>query len=183
LKISSGFALCIEALAWIAASRRHAARAMTLLGAAAAAWASIPATLPAPLGRHHDTALATARAALTDAAQRAAFEKGNSVRPADAVAIALGEPPGPDPRPGTGRAAELPGPLTRRERDVAALVARGLSNRQIAGELVISARTAETHVQHIMDKRGFNTRTQIAAWSAGSQEGGTRPSRPRLRAA
>ena len=43
----------------------------------------------------------------------------------------------------------------------------GLSNSQIAAELVISARTVETHVQHIMDKLGFRTRAQIAAWSAG----------------
>jgi DNA-binding NarL/FixJ family response regulator len=49
---------------------------------------------------------------------------------------------------------------------VAALMARGMSNRQIAAALVISARTAETHVQHIMDKLGFHTRAQIAAWSA-----------------
>jgi len=49
---------------------------------------------------------------------------------------------------------------------VAALVARGLSNSQIAVTLVISARTVETHVQHIMDKLGFSTRAQIAAWSA-----------------
>jgi DNA-binding NarL/FixJ family response regulator len=50
--------------------------------------------------------------------------------------------------------------------DVAALVARGLSNTQIAGELVISVRTVDTHVQHILDKLGFSTRAQIAAWSA-----------------
>ena len=46
------------------------------------------------------------------------------------------------------------------------LVARGMSNSQIAGELVISVRTVETHVQHILDKLGFSTRAQIAAWSA-----------------
>jgi non-specific serine/threonine protein kinase len=45
-------------------------------------------------------------------------------------------------------------------------VARGLSNGEIAAELVISARTVETHVQHIMDKLGVGTRAQIAAWSA-----------------
>jgi non-specific serine/threonine protein kinase len=50
---------------------------------------------------------------------------------------------------------------------VAALVEGGLSNGQIAAELVISARTVETHVQHIMDKLGFRKRAQIAAWSAG----------------
>jgi len=56
--------------------------------------------------------------------------------------------------------------LTQREQDVAALVARGLSNGQIAATLVISARTVETHVEHIMDKLGVSTRAQIAAWAA-----------------
>ena len=49
---------------------------------------------------------------------------------------------------------------------MAALVAQGMSNSQIAASLVISVRTVETHVQHIMDKLGCSTRAQIAAWSA-----------------
>jgi len=56
-------------------------------------------------------------------------------------------------------------PLTRRERDVAALVARGHSNRRIAEELVISERTAANHVEHILGKLGFHARAQIAAWA------------------
>jgi non-specific serine/threonine protein kinase len=54
----------------------------------------------------------------------------------------------------------------RWEQEVAALVARGMSNGQIAAMLVISARTVETHVQHIMDKLGVSARAQIAAWAA-----------------
>lgn len=50
---------------------------------------------------------------------------------------------------------------------MASLVASGLSNREIAASLVISARTAETHVQHIMGKLGFTSRAQIAAWASG----------------
>jgi DNA-binding CsgD family transcriptional regulator/tetratricopeptide (TPR) repeat protein len=60
------------------------------------------------------------------------------------------------------------GPLTRREGEIAALIARGLTNRQIAATLHISERTAENHVQHILTKLGLHTRTQIALWSAGS---------------
>jgi len=56
-------------------------------------------------------------------------------------------------------------PLTRREREVAALVAQGLSNRQIAAAAHISERTAESHVQHILVKLGLGSRTQIAAWA------------------
>src|SRR5262249_29619748 len=56
--------------------------------------------------------------------------------------------------------------LTRRERAVATMVARGMSNRDIATELVISRRTAEAHVEHIRNKLGVATRGQVAVWAA-----------------
>jgi DNA-binding CsgD family transcriptional regulator/tetratricopeptide (TPR) repeat protein len=59
-----------------------------------------------------------------------------------------------------------PAALSPREDEVAKLVADGLTNRQIAARLVISERTAETHVQHILTKLAFTTRSQIAVWSA-----------------
>ena len=55
--------------------------------------------------------------------------------------------------------------LSPREIEVAKLVAEGLTNRQIADRLVISERTAQNHVQHILTNLGFTTRSQIAAWS------------------
>jgi DNA-binding CsgD family transcriptional regulator/tetratricopeptide (TPR) repeat protein len=63
--------------------------------------------------------------------------------------------------------------LTRRELEVAGLVARGMTNRDIAKQLFLSERTAQNHVQHILDKLGFSARSQIAAWAA------TRSSPPR----
>jgi DNA-binding CsgD family transcriptional regulator/tetratricopeptide (TPR) repeat protein len=62
-------------------------------------------------------------------------------------------------------AAKGPVLLSRREQEVAALVARGLSNREIARTLYLSERTAENHVQHILTKLGFGSRAQIAAWA------------------
>jgi len=56
--------------------------------------------------------------------------------------------------------------LTPRERDVAALVAQGLSNREIAAHLGVSERTVDTHVIHILNRLGFRSRTQIAVWVA-----------------
>lgn len=56
------------------------------------------------------------------------------------------------------------GVLSVREREVVTLIARGLSNREIATTLSISDRTAESHVQHVLDKLGFRSRTQIATW-------------------
>ncbi|MFD9698880.1 ATP-binding protein [Lentzea sp. NPDC059081] len=62
--------------------------------------------------------------------------------------------------------------LSSREHEVAALVTEGLTNREIARRLVISERTAQNHVQHILTKLGFRTRSQVAAWMS------TRPSTP-----
>jgi predicted ATPase/DNA-binding CsgD family transcriptional regulator len=58
------------------------------------------------------------------------------------------------------------GPLTGRELEVAALIERGLSNREIAARLFIAKRTADGHVERILGKLGFNSRAQIAAWIA-----------------
>ena len=60
-------------------------------------------------------------------------------------------------------------PLTRREREIAELVADGLSNREIAQRLVLSERTAQNHVQHILTKLGLPNRGQIAVWFERSQ--------------
>jgi DNA-binding CsgD family transcriptional regulator len=60
----------------------------------------------------------------------------------------------------------VPGSLTRREREVAVLIMQGLSNKQIAGTLVMSQRTAAGDVEHILAKLGFTTRSQVAAWVA-----------------
>jgi DNA-binding NarL/FixJ family response regulator len=57
-------------------------------------------------------------------------------------------------------------PLTAREREVAVLLARGLTNRQIAQALVIAEGTAGVHVDHILNKLGFRSRAQVAAWAA-----------------
>ena len=61
------------------------------------------------------------------------------------------------------RSRASPG-LTPRQREVAALVAEGLTNRQIAERLVITERSAESHVERIRDRLGFRSRSQIAAW-------------------
>ncbi|MGH3659237.1 MAG: response regulator transcription factor [Micromonosporaceae bacterium] len=69
-------------------------------------------------------------------------------------------------------------PLTLREFEVARLVARGLTNREIAEELRITARTAGSHLEHIRAKLGAGRRSEIAAWVTsidGAREIGVRP--------
>jgi DNA-binding CsgD family transcriptional regulator len=70
-------------------------------------------------------------------------------------------------------AAEAATPLSPREREVAALLARGLSNRLIAETLVLSPRTVESHVQSILMKLGFTSRAQAAAWAVANGLTGT----------
>jgi DNA-binding NarL/FixJ family response regulator len=58
------------------------------------------------------------------------------------------------------------GLLGKRQADVARLVADGLTNKQIGARLFISERTVDSHVRSILNKLGFNSRAQIAAWMA-----------------
>src|SRR5207253_2198654 len=73
----------------------------------------------------------------------------------------------PAARPPAPRQSEQEafGGLTAREREVAALIARGHSNREIAAALFLSERTVETHTGHIRDKLGLTSRAQVAAWA------------------
>ena len=162
----------MEALAWIAASQRQHERAAVLLGAAAGLLRSMGTTLDGyqPLAGFQRDCERQARQALGEAAFRAAWHRGLDLPAEDAVAYALQQPPDkpPEPRPPAGPAA----PLTRRELQVARLVAGGRSNKEIAAELVIAQRTAEGHVERILAKLGFTSRAQVAAWVAASQPDG-----------
>jgi non-specific serine/threonine protein kinase len=66
---------------------------------------------------------------------------------------------------GADAADTPPAGLTARERDVARLIAQGLSNREVAATLVVSERTTESHLSHIFEKLGLRSRTQLAAWA------------------
>ena len=88
----------------------------------------------------------------------AAWEDGQAMNIERAIEYALGSAQAQPVGPGAG-------PLTRREREVAAMVAAGLTNRQIAQRLFISERTAEGHVERIRDKLGVRSRTEVATWA------------------
>jgi predicted ATPase/DNA-binding CsgD family transcriptional regulator len=101
--------------------------------------------------------LASAPARIGEAALAAACEEGRAMSTAEAIAYAVEQ---------LRRAAGEPaGPLSSREAEVAALIARGLTNRQIAAALVISPRTADRHVANILDKLGVGSRADVAAWA------------------
>ena len=121
--------------------------------------------------REHDRNIAWVRAQLGDAAFDAAWAEGEAMTLDQAVAYARSAT-GPDAPPSSPlRPAEespLPGDLTRREREVAHLIAQGKSNREIAETLVVTERTVEGHVSNILSKLGFRSRAQVSAWVVGN---------------
>jgi DNA-binding NarL/FixJ family response regulator len=80
--------------------------------------------------------------------------------------LALGEPA----RAAAASADAATSPRAKREAEVAQLVADGLSNKQIGARLFISEHTVDTHVRHILNKLGFSSRAQIAAWMASAKQ-------------
>jgi non-specific serine/threonine protein kinase len=98
----------------------------------------------------------------------AAYASGQARRAARLIELvsALNEPDDDvsSEADGEASAAQTTMPLTPREQEVAGLVARGLTNRQIGQLLVISERTADTHVSNILNKLGLASRAQVAAW-------------------
>jgi non-specific serine/threonine protein kinase len=153
-------AFVLVRFAHLAAARSHAASALRLAGAAAALRERAETALaPAVQGRLDDQ-IAPARRALGSRAD-AAFDDGRalSIEAAIAEALALA-PPASGTADGTGD-----DPLSAREREVAALIARGFSNRRVAQELTIGEATVATHVQHILAKLELGSRAQIAVWA------------------
>lgn len=164
----TGLAFCVEALASSESSRGQWIRAATLLGASYAVWErSGVNTSDAGLHRFaHREVEETVRSTLGEDAFATAYARGAACNLDEAMALAL---PAARTRPGGDTFTEregprILGPLTRRESEIAEFVAQGLGNREIATTLVISQRTAESHVEHILTKLGFTSRAQIASW-------------------
>jgi DNA-binding CsgD family transcriptional regulator len=174
----AGIAEGLAGLAALAGAQAAPERAAQLFGAAAAIREAVQAPMwPAERFEleNHESAVRAQLDGPTFANLQAA---GRALTIEQAVASALQEF-----RQATeGRAGPLfPqvmkqrfGGLTTREREVAALIAQGHSNRAIAAALVITERTAERHVANIMAKLGFTSRVQIAAWAV--QKGLNQPS-------
>ncbi|MBO0703714.1 MAG: hypothetical protein J2P39_00215 [Candidatus Dormibacteraeota bacterium] len=137
----------------VAAQRGMAGRASILKGAAYRLWGPSGTTnLPPWLEQSYAGLEATDPGVLVSDLDRL-------------VAFATGRQGVPEAgRPKTG-------PVSAREAEVATLVTEGLSNRQIGRALHLSERTVETHVQHILNKLGFHSRSQIAAWVGTGHEG------------
>ena len=164
-----GVATGLGGVAWAAAARGHADRAARLFGAEDALRERI-GCLVFPLWQaDHERWLAAARAGIGDAAFDAAWSEGRAMSLDQAIGYALeaDRPTVPSTAAVAPDARRQSPPLTRREYEVAALIARGLTNWQIARELGIAVRTVHAHVGNILGKLGFSSRAQVAAWTVG----------------
>jgi DNA-binding CsgD family transcriptional regulator len=157
----------LAALAYHAATQGQARVAAQLLGASDTIRAGAGAVVMAMLAPYVEMAEEQAMKRLGRSKYLTEFENGRHLGREAAVRLALGEP--------VTAAVEhhrRDGALAKRENNVARLVAEGLSNKQIAARLFISERTVDSHVRSILNKLGFNSRAQIAAWMASSSNPG-----------
>jgi DNA-binding NarL/FixJ family response regulator len=168
-----GTAYAVEALAWLAARREQPERTAWLLGAADQLWAVTGRRLSgiAVLEESRQRAVDAAREALGMRRYAVAYSRGAALSLDAVVREALDEAGGPPAAAGgDGAAGDDAAPdgvrglaalLTRREREIALLVASGLSNREIGSRLFISKRTVDAHVDHIFGKLDISSRIQL----------------------
>jgi predicted ATPase/DNA-binding SARP family transcriptional activator/DNA-binding CsgD family transcriptional regulator len=166
IDVRAGLSALLEGAAHVATGLGRAEEAVRLYAAAEGLREAVGTPRPVPERAAHEAAIAAARAALSDATFAVAWAMGRRLRSKRAVGEALALL-GSVPRLANAsleRAAEESKALTRREREIAALVARGLTNRAIATELGIAERTADTHVANILAKLGLHSRADVATW-------------------
>jgi DNA-binding NarL/FixJ family response regulator len=159
-------AYLLHALGCHAARSRQALLAAQLLGAADAVRSGVGARVMPFLAPLVAQAEAYAIAALGRPRFDAAFRAGSRLDRDAAVRLALGES---DEALATAPERVGAGLLSKREEEVARLVADGLSNKEIGGRLFISEHTVDSHVRGILNKLGVDSRARIAAWVAASQ--------------
>ena len=158
-----GLAILVETLAWIVSDGSDFIRAATLLGASQGLRDAMGIPILAPFTPQHARCVALTRERLGTAGFERAFRSGREMSVGEAADFAIGQAPARR----IGVAAAPPKSavaLSRREMEIAKLIAEGLTNKEVAARLFISNRTVETHVTNMLNKLGLNSRTQLARW-------------------
>ena len=157
---------CLEGFAAIASIGGRPRRAAQLYGAAEALRESTGAKHLVPVDRaERERQVEDIRRRLGAHTFMSEWAIGRAMLPDDAARLAV-RVAGIADDDGAESGSRRGTLLTRREREVAVLVARGLTNRQAAEQLLVAPRTVETHLEHIFAKLGVQTRAEVAAWAA-----------------
>jgi non-specific serine/threonine protein kinase len=158
-------ALLLEYAGALAAAQGDAARALRLVGAASALRDRTGVPQPTAHRESIEPWVQAARSALSAADAEAALRSGRARAPDRAVSgKQLRALLADDSVPGS--ITRKHGTLSRREQEIAVYLAEGRTNQEMADGLIVSRRTVESHVSHILDKLGLATRAQIAVWAA-----------------
>jgi predicted ATPase/DNA-binding CsgD family transcriptional regulator len=146
----------------VAGMAEDARRAVKLFGAASRLRDEVEIPIQLPWSIWLEPAIVDARTALPPAAFDRAWESGRAMPMSQVLTLAR-EVPGRAPNT---RSVGGAGGLSKRELEVAGLVASGMTSGAIAERLFLSERTVESHLEHILTKLGFSSRTQVAGWVA-----------------
>jgi predicted ATPase/DNA-binding NarL/FixJ family response regulator/uncharacterized protein HemY len=160
----NGIAECLRRLARLVVAEGDSERAARLFGAEAALRSANGFRILPAVRVDIDERIATVRRALGEAAFAAAWTAGQALPIHEAIALALEAPAELPVQPRVQREERIR--LTAREREITVLIARGMTNREIADALVITKRTADTHVSNILNRLGVSSRAQVAVWAA-----------------
>jgi predicted ATPase/DNA-binding SARP family transcriptional activator/DNA-binding CsgD family transcriptional regulator len=157
---------CLASLSVSAGIQGHSVRAARLWGAADSSFEAMGLSRMPAEQSFYEPYLDAVRAQLSEAEWERAWQEGRAMDMEAAIEYALSDEEGVSPTPSEPwqRVGEESALLTHREEEIARLVARGLTNRQIASELSISEHTVASHVARILKKLGLGSRSQITAW-------------------
>lgn len=161
LEDRAGLQALLQTLAWMAAERGAHRRAATLLGCAERLRQSSAISFQEGYRAQHEESNALALRGLGQGLFAVAYAAGLAMTIDDAVAFAI-----EDKLPSRTRTVQTEPrtPLTRRELEIARLIAQDMTTREIATRLFISERTVETHVTNMLNKLGLNSRVQLTRW-------------------
>ena len=159
-----GIAWCLEKLAEAAILERQYQKAVTIFASAASLRIPIHSVIDPVDQPEYERILSGLRSKLDPKIFKACWEEGEAMHLRDVVTYALSEPVVPIDGTSISDKAKFQG-LSKRERETAALVAQGKSNREIAQVMTVGEKTVETYVTRILNKLGFDSRVQIATWA------------------
>jgi non-specific serine/threonine protein kinase len=163
MRDQGGVVNCLERLAWLLGTGRQAESAAHLFGAVEALRQTLDVPLTPKERPDHEQAMATVQSALGEGAFTMALAHGRARPLEDVIAEAMAVEP--SAAAGPTYASATPHGLSLRELEVLRLVAAGHTDREIAAALIMSRRTATTHLTHILDKLGLDSRTAAAAYA------------------